>query len=79
MNNNEWQPIETAPRDKEIIGLFTNGGIECVRLLWYMSKKDAIDYGQGIEDEGWWSMRSSVTDEMVEPTHWIPLPKLPKL
>jgi hypothetical protein len=44
-----------------------------------MSKKDAIDYGQGIEDEGWWSMRSSVTDEMVEPTHWIPLPKLPKI
>ena len=75
----KWQPIETAPKDgTEIIGLYYNGGIECVRLMWYMSAEEAVSVGECRDDEGWWSIRSSVTQEMVKPTHWISLPKFPK-
>jgi hypothetical protein len=77
MNNNEWKPIETAPKDgTEIIGLYYNGGIECIRLMWYLTSEVAILCGNN-QDEAWWSRRSSVTQEIIEPTHWMPLPKLP--
>ena len=75
---NAWQPIETAPKDKPVIGLFYSGGIECIRKIWFLSAKDAVIFGEGPDDEGWWSMRNSVGDEMIEPTHWLPIPEYPK-
>ena len=76
--SNNWQSIETAPKNEEIIGLYYSGGIECIRKIWYLSAEEAVTFGQGPEDEGWWSMRSSVGDEMVKPTHWLPIPPFPK-
>lgn len=81
---NEWQPIETAPRDDEpiIVGMDT-ATVWIVRSahwsdggLWQIEGFDNQD-----EARGWWSYASSVGQEKLEdiyePTHWMPLPEPP--
>jgi hypothetical protein len=64
----EWQPIETAPKDMDLI--LTDG--EHVSQGGWLTD---IDYGAEWEGElqcaGWWSLAN------VTPTHWMPLPKPP--
>lgn len=67
---NDWQPIETAPKD----------GTEV--LLWGRCERDgqffAYDCNVGwyddgsIGDKGW-----TARDLPIEPSHWMPLPKPP--
>lgn len=78
---NEWQPIETAPRDGRALllwGIYAGeiNGIKDVQVIdvgYYSNGKS--DYGS----EGWWN--SSGGDAYacwVRPTHWMPLPNPPK-
>lgn len=62
-----WQPIETAPRDREEV------------LLWSASYPDTLIVGfhpGGKYGEEW---ESSETGETFIPTHWMPLPPAPEV
>jgi hypothetical protein len=76
----EWQPIETAPIGEEIIVLINVGTVPIIRSAWYRVPEEHPDFTE--EDRGWWSYRSSVTQEMLidseQPVAWIPMPELPK-
>ena len=60
---NEWQPIETAPKDgTRIVGY-------CPRQAWGPEVRIVWSKGKGWKSQhGWWSSN---------PTHWIPLPDPP--
>jgi len=59
---NQWQPIETAPRNEEwcVVGKISDG-----KLLWW--------YRAMFWRKGWHTARSY--DTQVVPTHWLPLPE----
>lgn len=62
----EWQPIETAPKDKEIllhVGV-TVGSMLIVQGCWYSDSTG---------DEGWIDYMGDVQNV----THWMPLPPAP--
>lgn len=64
----EWQPIETAPTDREIWAY--NG--EQARMLWSQGNCWAL----------WvWAdeLLSEVDPSPEQPTHWMPLPAPPEL
>lgn len=79
---NRWKPIDTAPKDgTEIIALYDCGGVYGVRIMWFYTEQDYEKFNPigSLEDNvGWWSIRSSVSSEKVNPTHWMPLPEYPK-
>lgn len=60
----QWQPIETAPRDGENVLLADESGSMIV---------------------GFWNNRTNAWDDgdyrsfMTWPTHWMPMPKPPRL
>jgi len=70
---NNWQPIETAPKDgKEILG--TNGKYYFL-CRWY----DCSSYDERGRRYGWVTEYDVDAMGYVEekPTHWINLPALP--
>lgn len=69
----EWQPIETAPKDKTIIVFMGN---YVVTAKWYDDKfaKKPRPY---FNCEGLHFMGKSWQREN-QPTHWMPLPPPPK-
>ncbi len=74
-----WQPIETAPKGVEIdvIVGWDQATVWIVCSAWYRDAADIQELREcGNEDAdeswiGWWSYRSCVTQEKVEPTHWL--------
>ena len=80
----DWQPIETAPLDGTALILFCpgvnswnrrDGMPDIVIGLWYGSswQSDIGDVDQGYESTG-----AYFVHEDLRPTHWQPLPELPK-
>jgi hypothetical protein len=78
----EWQPIETAPRDKPM-KLLTNGEVVFVGC-W-------VDWSEWSGHTSGWTQYRCITGRgyntampadrwpmAVVPTHWMPLPELPK-
>ena len=58
---NNWQPIETAPKDgTPILGNSNYSGVQIAQMSW--------------TDGGWWIDKLDLLDA---PTHWMPLPVLP--
>lgn len=73
---NEWQPIETAPKDgTEILTVNIHGDIQITE--WYSVTRDDYVHIEGeiyrkeitLWHEGW---------NGNNPTHWMPLPAPPK-
>lgn len=70
----EWQPIETAPK----------GPLGVIQMLLCHSEKGWIRMGRFYGEIGRWyysgtNERSQWAQvEGDEPTHWMPLPKLPQ-
>jgi len=65
-----WQPIETAPTDREV--LLTDG-----REVSFGGKLLPEDMGvlaHEISDPGWWNVGG-----ITKPTHWMPLPAPPAI
>jgi hypothetical protein len=76
--SNEWQPIETAPKDgTPIIGLTPKNGYfgGVIGVEWNKRKSRMFD-GVKIRVGGFWA-RSCRTQIVECPTHWMPLPKPP--
>ena len=85
----EWQPIETAPKDGTRILGYTEYGVEMVKYCEneIKSDNDSISECQG----GWIGVEQDSTclphtkyswlkekKEQHQPTHWMPLPAAPK-
>jgi hypothetical protein len=66
----EWQPIETAPKDREI--LLYGGDIH--EGFW-----DELDFNEfsGTPIMGWNFGTADIDPTNFEPTHWMPLPRPP--
>jgi len=80
----EWQPIETAPKDRdgEILILFDSASVEVVRLCWWNDGSLEQNGGEADpESVGWWSYKHSVTQEQIDhmtPIAWMPMPDYKK-
>lgn len=61
----EWQPIETAPKDRPILVCQKQNGI--------------IKTAHNIDEYGNWKTGSGHMDFIVGVTHWMPLPPPPKV
>ena len=75
----EWQPIETAPKDGTTILLYFPNG------YWADYRNVAIGFWGGWSDDasdaGWYgdeSNSNTMTDFGSFPTHWMKLPDPPK-
>jgi hypothetical protein len=60
---NQWQPIETAPRDKHVLGYDPHLKRPFI-MVYHMGEEKFIDINSVFGDE--------------TPTHWMPLPEVPK-
>lgn len=63
----EWQPIETAPKDREILAFDQQIGVAIIRwdytwVAWFDGRMVVDGYGD---------------PEYFTPTHWMPLPLPP--
>ena len=65
----EWKPIETAPKDSEVL-LYCNKFIPL-----YIGKKRYGCLGEPQQDNFEW--RCSSSGRFADPTYWMPLPKSP--
>lgn len=63
---NEWQPIETAPKGVDLIGLFPDG---TVRGMWYFAPSS--------NTFGWCAV--GYRAHKAKPTHWMPRPAAPSI
>lgn len=72
----DWQPIETAPKDEDIM----LGGPESVDVgNWQDEVPDATESGVIVDpgmDAGWYGCRG-MWPGGEQPTHWMPLPSPP--
>ena len=65
---NEWQPIATAPKDGSGI-LIVAGGLVFEAFWDYMHDVNVWRYANMTDDQS--------LSEIIEPTHWMPLPTPP--
>ena len=70
MNNNEWQPIETAPKTGVNICSW------CKEYGLTICSWTGHEDENGNFEEGWISFDGGMTFKL-DPTHWIPLPNPP--
>jgi len=71
--NNQWQPIETAPKD----------GNDFLISFYYREDSEPIEQFTKItywsdSEKGWDGMAQSIRTGVIKPTHWMPLPNPPK-
>lgn len=79
-DEDEWQPIETAPRDgtEILIGKWKErGGFRFCRSSWEHFPGNSME---GEQSYDWWACDDDHNDitEDEGPTHWRPLPAPPK-
>ncbi len=65
----EWQPIETAPRDKGYLLGWVEG---TVRFIQYGKTSHVPLYGWCLADQG------PEEFDLCHPSHWMPIPEAPK-
>ena len=67
----EWQPIETAPKDGTLIGVWNQREPNIIRYARW-GDGPVAKYGKC-----WVTVRGSALSNV--PTHWTPLPALPQV
>ena len=78
----KWQPIKTAPKDGTVVLLFYH---ECTRAnVGRFIDRQIIEYGVPKESVTFWRViENNWVDrhwgDWPTPTHWMPLPKPPKV
>ena len=70
MSNNEWQPIDTAPKDGTWILVYH-------KFESYGFDKTEWDYDKWIVRWAYDCWHTGEEYAIQEPTHWMPLPKSP--
>jgi hypothetical protein len=74
---NEWQPIETAPKDGTYVLTVVAGYVPCV-YRWH-EYNGVAKFGPDAEDFAEEDHFIKMWDEVLySPTHWMPLPEAPK-
>jgi len=66
----QWQPIETAPKNQEVLGWAYGDYVLC----WWVKEKNFEGWTTGWETAGGYDVGYSP----VSPTHWTPLPEAPQ-
>lgn len=78
---NDWQPIETAPKDGSFVLLHVPSGLEtgAVTVGAYWKNDEREDNGRFKRGnwDGWLGMDADIGSSWCEPTHWMPLLKPP--
>jgi hypothetical protein len=82
--HDDWQPIETAPRDGTHIFIFRDGW-ECAPVAFWGDGEECAGwcfeddsvYVRGAAQEGFLGWQEDIDDDAM-PTHWRPLPAPPK-
>lgn len=72
----EWQPIETAPKDKTLLLYGRQVGGSKDDLAGWDGNIVASGYWDGI-DGSWCVTGSTWRGPFIGPTHWMPLPEPP--
>lgn len=75
---NEWQPIETAPKDGKHILAYVNGKLCVVRWEVSIFAKGWTIYKTAKDKKYFLFLKGIETWLCVNPTHWMPLPQPPK-
>ena len=70
---NEWQPLDTAPRDGSKIDVWTENGVRYVDVFWY--EGSAFPEGAFVYYDS--NLRDFI--DVDDATHWMPRPAPPKL
>jgi hypothetical protein len=73
----EWQPIETAPKDGTSILVATEEGVQLVAWLDNNTSLHSRKFMEWCEPGSWQDEQGGYTIA-DNPTHWTPLPNLPK-
>jgi len=68
----DWQPIETAPKDTDVLLYLKDGGI-VIGEGWHTY--DEPPYGQPSKELYWINLEIG---QVLHPTHWMPLPNPPE-
>lgn len=84
----EWQDISTAPRDgTNILVYYEFATVPIIHIAFWDDDEhdqwEAVGFDSKDKAIGWWSyIQNSVSQHKLEgystPTHWMPLPELPK-
>ena len=82
---NEWQPIDTAPKDGRTILLGRYNSLNKWRTMrgqWFSASTIAEEWEDDECEEGWYET-SVESDDIpncwaTNPSHWMPLPEQPK-
>lgn len=69
LENQQWREIESAPKDKLLIGLITKKNIVGHKI------RAVAEIAYCPVSERWYS---PVTDYEIKATHWMPLPTAPE-
>lgn len=82
----QWQPIETAPKNTKVLAAYQNelGNWRIVTACYHTQLEWSDEYGDHEEEyapEGWYEENDS--SEVIYPTsrtpsHWMPLPPPPR-
>lgn len=82
----QWQPIETAPKNTKLLAAYQNelGNWRIVTACYHTQLEWSDEYGDHEEEyapEGWYEENDS--SEVIYPTsrhpsHWMPLPSPPR-
>lgn len=62
----EWQPISTAPKDASEV------------LVWDGPGEAFVAFWHGKREQWLWTIHDLSGDEVLAPTHWMPLPDAPE-
>ena len=76
----EWQPIETAPKDgsEVLLAVEVRAGVpHCLLVGHYMPGGHCIEDHPPI-DRGWYFWNGCMFDKAAKPTHWMELPNHPQ-
>jgi hypothetical protein len=75
MSANEWQPIESAPQEREVI--VSDGAYVCTAYQVFPHEWMLMSKGKDIWEGG--DERGGPADlDDCPPTHWMPLPEPPR-